>query len=160
MIKTWSFYNQETGELSGRTFTGPEKAIAANTPIGLVAIEGSHNHLTMRVQDGAVVKRESQLPEHENLRALVLARIAGLESKGLRAMRELALTPNSTKARDVLTAINSQIATLRESIPTDNYPAAQNQMILPPPKADLQEPIRPDPPPPGIELHGNAAKPI
>jgi hypothetical protein len=49
MIKTWSFCDSATGALLGRTFSGSESALAANTPEGAMAVEGVHDHMSCRV---------------------------------------------------------------------------------------------------------------
>lgn len=49
MSAHWSFFDGSTGELVGRTYSGPEAYLADNTPPGCVAIEGAHDHRCRRV---------------------------------------------------------------------------------------------------------------
>ena len=46
-MKTYSFFEPLTGVLSGKTYTGP--LVEMNTPPGLEAIEGLHDHTKLRV---------------------------------------------------------------------------------------------------------------
>ena len=48
-MKTHSFYDPKTGQLSPYVFSGPDAALALNTPAGLVAIEGRYDHVSQRV---------------------------------------------------------------------------------------------------------------
>lgn len=135
-MKTFSFYNVQTGEFHPRTYadsrfeTVPEDQI----PEGHAIIEGRYDALSQRVDvesDGAVVNWQPPQPSsaHEwdpgtkrwRLAALeqarqlrganALAQINALESKGLRAQRELALGYDGAKQR--LQVIDDQIAALR-----------------------------------------------
>lgn len=142
MIRTVSFYDPATGLLTGRTFSGPEDMVSANTPEGLAAIDGHHDHLAARVVDGAVVdwipdapdaghewsrdrKRWLKVPallEAEASHAAALGRIDMLERSQFRAIRELALDPDHPVARDRLLTIDAEIATLRASLKTTKGP--------------------------------------
>jgi hypothetical protein len=57
-MKTWSFYNLETGDFTGQTFRGLESMLADNTPPGCGAIEGRHDRHTkmVNVATGQVVE--------------------------------------------------------------------------------------------------------
>jgi hypothetical protein len=45
-MKTWSFYNLETGRFTGQTFRGPESMLEANTPPGCGAKVGRFDRAT------------------------------------------------------------------------------------------------------------------
>ncbi|HZR03385.1 MAG TPA: hypothetical protein VFA81_09465 [Burkholderiales bacterium] len=49
MIKNWSFFDSSTGHFVGRTFSGLDQHLQANTPAGCAAAEGLHDHLSQRV---------------------------------------------------------------------------------------------------------------
>lgn len=63
-MKQWSFYDPESGLFSGRTYGGSEQLLELNTPKGLAAIEGSHDHLSKRVNllTGEVVDYQPPAP--------------------------------------------------------------------------------------------------
>lgn len=66
--KTWSFFDAETGLLTGRTYRGDE--LAANTPEGQAAIEGVFDWLCQRVDiaTGQVVEYQPPAPPDDALR--------------------------------------------------------------------------------------------
>lgn len=138
-MKTFSFYNVQTGEFHPRTYADSrfETVPANQIPEGHAIIEGRYDVLSQRVDienDGAVVdwRPPQPSPAHEwdgstkrwvlspaerarqLKRASALAQIAALESKGLRAQRELALGYDGAKQR--LQAIDDQIAALRSDL--------------------------------------------
>ncbi len=47
-MKTYSFYEPDTGLFTPRQFSGPEETVEANTPAGTVAIEGQHDWRRVR----------------------------------------------------------------------------------------------------------------
>lgn len=49
MTKTWSFFNELTGEFTGQQFSGPEKYLQSNTPSGTLAIGGQFDRQESRV---------------------------------------------------------------------------------------------------------------
>lgn len=131
MNGSWSFYDPATGRLVGRTFSGPASMLAANTPAGLAAIAGEHNHITHRVTlaTGEVEQWRDPRPSDDHEwdseagawrrsaaadRRDALARIVGLEAQQLRPLRELAVDPDNPIARERLTSLDAQIAALRE----------------------------------------------
>lgn len=48
-MKTWHFYQPETGQFIGQTFTGREEFLADNVPSGCESIEGEHDPHSQRV---------------------------------------------------------------------------------------------------------------
>ncbi|MCB9902362.1 MAG: hypothetical protein H6826_13550 [Planctomycetes bacterium] len=133
MSRTWSFYDPATGRLVGRTFSGPEAALAINTPPGLAAIEGQHDHVTHRVSlsTGLVEKWREPAPSRDHEwdstagawqlstaaeRRAALAEILAAESLQARALREavLELLPPGKGQR--LREIDDSIATHRAKL--------------------------------------------
>ena len=122
----WSFYDLTTGEFTGRQFSSPY-AKDLLIPDGYGAKEGSHDPLLFRVdlKTKEVVEwvnedRKVAIEKAEQVSGAV-ARIAELEQKQLRAMRENVLRPSDTdpdgkSARERLAAIDDEIAALREVI--------------------------------------------
>lgn len=144
MIKHWSFYDPQSGNFFGRTFSSTdEAALDINTPKGLAAIEGEHDHLSRRVDiaTGLVVDHQPPAPNadyewddaskrwklnaevaaREERSATARARIAHVESiVQPRAHRELLLSIakrlgiDGGRAQD----IDDEIAELRKQITT------------------------------------------
>lgn len=135
MNGVWSFYDPANGRLVGRTYAGPADGLAINTPPGLVAVPGDHNHETHRVtlETGAVEQwreprptrdhewdstagawRLSRAAEHRAARE----QIAALETKQLRPLRELLVDPSNMPARHRLADIENEIAALRQILKT------------------------------------------
>jgi hypothetical protein len=134
----WSFYDPNTGRLTGRTFTGLEDHLAVNTPAGYVAVKGVHDALSKRIdlETGAVIdyqppqpdadhewdvgtrrwRRRADVVEREWRRERAGAQIADLERRQLRPMRELQLNPDNVEARTRLEQIEAQIVALRSVI--------------------------------------------
>lgn len=139
-MKTFSFYSAQTGEFIRGDLTVPawesDEAIAANTPAGLVAIEGRFSPEThvFDIATGRVLERRASAPSSEHewdeelqrwrpnaaalarrlSRELAIARIAELEAKQPRALREVAL--GDPDARRRLQAIEDEIASLRPRV--------------------------------------------
>jgi len=135
---TWSFYDPATGMFTGDLFSGPHDSLAANTPAGKVALQGRFDHLAQRldVESGLVVSWIPSQPDadHEwnpTIRRWMLAAdiarrrynhdaalegIDAAERRQLRAMRELALDPNNSEARQRLQQIDQEIAALRDDL--------------------------------------------
>jgi len=113
-VSTWHFYDPESGRFIGRSFSGPVSHLEANTPDGSAAIEGNFDADTQRV-NLATGEVESFAPEPSTEgnrdRQIALSRIAALESKQDRALRELALGYDG--ALDRLADIDHDISTLR-----------------------------------------------
>ena len=70
MIRHWSFYDKETGLLTGQIFGATdESALLVNIPKGQSAVEGEHDHLSCRVDiaTGLVVDYQPPAPnaDHE-----------------------------------------------------------------------------------------------
>lgn len=137
-MKTYSFADPITGAISPETVTCSDKQAAANIRPGMTRIVGALDHLSQRVdiETGDVVDYQPPAPSalHEwdavikrwklpdaviaaqaEQRAL-LAMITRIEAKQLRSLRELMLDPADKAARDRVTAIDSQIAALREKL--------------------------------------------
>lgn len=132
----WSFYNPHTGEISSRKFSGPDKAVAANTPEGLIAIKGEFDPMSTRIIDGLPVDWVPPQPsdQHEwddDKRRWVLTlqaskrsasiqnamdEISRFESMQLRSIRELALDPGNVTSREKLEWLDEQIALARNTI--------------------------------------------
>lgn len=120
-----SFYDPSTGLFVGRRFSGPAQKLEANTPEGLVAIEGHHDPASKRVDlaSGEVVDYAPAVDatavaasEAAERRANALARIRALEERQHRAVREMSLDPTNTDARARLESIEGQIAQLRAQL--------------------------------------------
>ena len=48
-MAAYTFANKDTGELSRKKFSGPPDSIAANTPAGMIAIEGDYDSICQRL---------------------------------------------------------------------------------------------------------------
>lgn len=105
-MKTWHFFDQ-AGQFNGRSFSGPEEHLAANTPEGCEAVS-SDTFTPQAVETGVMFSAA----ERRRLHAQAL--IEGLEAKQPRALRELALGYDGAKER--LDAIDAQIAALRADL--------------------------------------------
>jgi hypothetical protein len=114
---SWSFYNPATGEIHTRTFSGSTKLLALNTPPGTVAIEGSFNHRTQRVdvRTGNVVDYQPGIDavRDELLKQQAQDRIDALEAAQLRPIRELLIDPADATAKQRIIEIETEITTLR-----------------------------------------------
>lgn len=102
MSRTWSFVDELTGKPTGQTFSGPEHALAANTPPGCRAIPGMLEH----------VRRD----DPELRRSRTIQRIEVLERRQLRPIRELQLDPTNDDARRRLDEIEQEIQQLRATL--------------------------------------------
>ena len=136
VTRQWHFFDTATGELLGRTFSGPESALAANTPPGAQPIEGAFDHRSQRVDldTGHVIDWRPPQPDadHEwhpdirrwrktaaalataNRRAAAQARIDAAEARQLRAIREHILGDPTAKVR--LRAIDAEIVAARADL--------------------------------------------
>jgi hypothetical protein len=138
IMRVVSFYHKVTGLFHARHLMSSDaKAIVLNTPRDHIAMDGDHfDRLSQRVDinTGKVVdqlpaqpsadhewnatdRRWQLKPEvvaKEETRRHALLRIKQLEMMGLRSLRELAL--GEAKAVDRLKALDTEIATLRESL--------------------------------------------
>lgn len=144
---TWSFYSPDSGQFLGRTYSGSAQSLAANTPIGTVAIEGDFDQATERVdvETGKIVTHRPPAPEdtlhstwtwHDVLRrhvpvlkfegqrldlvARIGARIVALEGATDRALRDLILGGPPGPSRDRLQLIEDQVRPLRGAIDAAN----------------------------------------
>lgn len=130
MNGAWSFYDPATGRLVGRTFSGPVEHLQANTPAGLAAVPGEHNHETHRVTlaTGEVERWREARPSDDHewdsasgswvvsraaQKRAALERIHALELQQLRPMRELLADPESAIARERVRRIDDEISILR-----------------------------------------------
>lgn len=134
-MKTYSFFDPETGAIDPTTVTCSEKQAEANTRSGMTRIEGALDHLSQRVdlKTGLVVDYQPPAPSDlhewdtgtkrwrlpdaviaaETARQAVLASIERIEATQLRSLRELALNPADKEARKRVAAIDAEIAVLR-----------------------------------------------
>lgn len=139
--KTWSMYLVDSGLFTGRRVTGctPED-LEHNTPPGCAAIEGKFDAGSQRVdlQTGEVVDYRPVAPDadHEwneaarrwtlrpeivtarRARAETMAQIEDLEARQARPLRELAVDPTNTAARDRIDQLDQQIRVLRLTLST------------------------------------------
>lgn len=140
---TWSFYSENTGQFNGTQFTGPQAMLTANTPAGLLAIEGAFDAAVQQVDldSLAVVTRIPTAPEatelctwvwhevlrqhvpeptFEGLRRDLVLRIRRLikETEGPidRALRDLVLGGPPGPSRDRLQHIEDLVQPLRSAI--------------------------------------------
>lgn len=142
-----SLYDLQTGMFVGQTIDGSPRAIAANTPKGLGAMPGFHNHLQYHVVDGVVVDWQPPQPsdlhewdtetrswqlsaaarEAEVAQTLARIRVAKIEGEMQpRAQRELLLhiaaalniDPAKVTPLAVLADADTEIATLRPVVVT------------------------------------------
>ena len=69
-MKVWSLCDAATGEFNGRTVTCSTTQIAAQTPAGMLAVEGRHDHLARRLnlQTGMVEAYQPPAPADDDLR--------------------------------------------------------------------------------------------
>jgi hypothetical protein len=134
----YSFYDETTGDFSGRVFSGSARLVALNTPTGYVAISGRFDRLSQRVdtKTGEVVdyqppspgdnyewnadrKRyvlKSEILEQQRKHDAAMARIAEAEAEQARPLRELMLNPDDTAALQKLTELDDEIKTLRSDL--------------------------------------------
>ncbi len=138
-MSQWSFYDPQTGDISPkRLMSSNPQVVRDNTPEGLRAIAGWHDHLSRRVdlETGDVIDWQPPQPDadhewnperrrwvkrsdvraRENERARVLAEIAQLEASQTRPLRELLIDPNNVTAHTRLRAIDERIVTLRAQL--------------------------------------------
>lgn len=120
---TYSFYDESTGAIAARTFSGSARLLALNTPKGHRAIEGHFDRLSQRVdiETGEVVERVRPAEEVAAERAAATAvnaarRIDELERASWRPLRELAIDPNNETAKQRLGEIDSEIESLRADV--------------------------------------------
>jgi len=150
-MKTYSFYDAQTGLFVGKTFSSNDEQhdtrrdpVKAHTPEGLQSNRRYSRSLVKegRSATGEVVDYQpvQPSPEHEwnsdtkrwvvsaaaadrtRKRTAALARIAALEAAQHRPLRELALNPQNADARKGLETIDSEIGGLRVSVTgSDSY---------------------------------------
>ena len=124
-MRTWSFYRETDGVLTGREYAAPnDEFLAQNTPAGCIAIEGQYNRerqridlVTRRVIDDAEFARINEEKRVQAMRAdLARTRIEALERQQLRPLRELAIDPESKDAQARLASIETEISELRLAV--------------------------------------------
>jgi hypothetical protein len=118
----WHFYDKNTGAFLGHSFSGPEEFLAANSPANALAIEAAEydpslkrlNRDTRQLEDWSppAVDQEELLRKTRIARAR--RRIADLESKQARAIREISLGYDGAGER--LQSIDDEIASLRTDL--------------------------------------------
>jgi hypothetical protein len=137
MKKTYSLYEASSGMFTGRRLhCDDDGLLAARLPAGTLALEGSFDHMSQRVDlsTGAVVEYHPLAPsadhewnaaakswqlraairEDKSRRAVVFSRIHALEASQGRAVREAAL--GNTAALQRLKEIDAEIAQLRAEL--------------------------------------------
>lgn len=116
-MPTWSYYDPDTGALTGGRFTGSESDFEKNRR-GRPAVQGQYDRRRYRVdlETGDVIEHEAEADPRE-LRDRAHARIEALERRQLRAQRELLLDPSNKAARRRLAAIDAEIIGLRGYLP-------------------------------------------
>ncbi|HEY3730146.1 MAG TPA: hypothetical protein VGL28_02665 [Steroidobacteraceae bacterium] len=136
MIKTYSLYEAASGLFTGkRLHCDDEGLLAVRLPAGTLALEGSYDHRTQRMDltTGAVIayRPPAPSPEHEwdpagkrwQVRAapgtdgrtgVIYARIQALEASQGRAVREATLGDEQAMKR--LKEIDAEIHKLREEL--------------------------------------------
>lgn len=129
----WSLYRLDTGEFTGRQFSGPENALGINTPSGCGAVQGRYDKYTQRVdvRNGLVVERERPEAElEEELRqqrmAVVQAHIRELEQRQHRRVRELL-----AESDPMLKGLADQIEALRAELSPPPVPAESSGSVRP-----------------------------
>lgn len=135
-MKTYSFFDPATGAIDPSTVTCALKQALANDRQDLTRIEGHLDHLSQRVdvETGEVVDYQPPQPslshewdattrrwrltdaakQAELRRAVAQARINQIESKQMRALREMALGKEGAAAR--LARMDDEIAALRPDL--------------------------------------------
>lgn len=122
-MSVWSFYDEATGAIAARTFSGSARLLALNTPKGHRAIAGTYDRLQQRVdvETGEVVARQRPTEEVTAERRAAAAetarlRIEELERTSWRPLRELAIDSSNATAKQRLSEIDSEIAALRDDL--------------------------------------------
>lgn len=126
MSQQWSLYRLSDGHFTGRrllSMSSREQAretLALNTPEGCAAIEGQYDKHRQRVDltTGEVIVDETLGLERdrERRRDATLQRIAELELKQARPLRELVRNPANAEARFRIDQIDIEIAQLRATL--------------------------------------------
>lgn len=158
-MKTWSFFEPETGRFTGRKFSGPEGALQPNVPDGLDAIEGDFDHLSQKVN---VVTRsvedwipprplDTEMTRHEwdhsgrrwiatptlqshklRARRRYVAEIREIESRQARALRDALLSASDaerTSAMARIADIEASIASLRKKLEAINLAESEAAIV-------------------------------
>ena len=102
-MKTWHFYDSQTGEPTHRSYAGPERHLEENTPPGCEARE-----------DAPPAAVEQPVDAQAMTRRILLARIHAIEATQDRALREERLGYDGAKQR--LQDIDDQIVALRAQL--------------------------------------------
>lgn len=135
---TWSFFRVSDGTVLPGVFSGPERFLKANTPPDCEAIKGAHDpknrRVNLKTRDVEPYQPSAPDEDHEwnadlelwvlnpdvvairSRKAAALARIQDLESKQLRAVRELSLDATDAIAQKKLRDIDDEIALLRKDL--------------------------------------------
>lgn len=117
-MKTWSVYD-EAGDFTGAILRGTREFALANIPPGCGVIEGhfDRNRMKVDLETERVVDRDKPR-ELSAIESQIKARraIVRLEAKQGRAVRELALDPNSEAARARVLEIDAEIAEHRKAL--------------------------------------------
>lgn len=137
----WSFYDPLTGDFSGRTFSGSERLLEANTPKGLKPLPGRYDRLSQRVdKTGAVVDYQPPAPDadhewrenafqgrprwvkkldvvqREAMDAAARERLEEIDLAMVRPLAQLILDPQHAVARAALNELETEAAVLRADV--------------------------------------------
>lgn len=124
MMRRWSFYRLSDGAFTGQNLMAFEHSLAANIPPGCAALEGVFDHERQRVDlgtgtvvdDEVLAEQSRRNREQQQRRDYAALRIADLERRQARPLRELQIDPNNAEARRRLGEIDEQIAALRDNM--------------------------------------------
>lgn len=91
-MKVWTFFDDETGQNSGRQFIGSDHAIGANTPAGMVAVSGAHEfgQTQLDLVSGLVVPAIQPLQLEAPVdRIAILEQLRSLDLAAVRPLSEI-----------------------------------------------------------------------
>lgn len=116
-MKTWHFYDPQTGIFSSRTYSGLEPGLKANTPKGMAPFEGRVDRKKQRLnlETKALVDHETAPDERyakRRERARILAELKSLDDRQARPLAELVVKLAELLLDDSLT--DSDLKMLKE----------------------------------------------
>lgn len=136
MNRVWHFYDPATGIFAGRSFSGPDRALSANTPPGLQAFDGVVDALSQKIDlaTGKVIDYQPPQPSPDYIwdatvkrwqmdpavlasqakKAAAQRTINSLEASQARIIREYILGDATAKKR--LQDLDTDIAGLRKQL--------------------------------------------
>jgi hypothetical protein len=111
----WHFFDKDTGHYLGRRFEGPLATLKDNTPSNAIAVAANGYDPTRKRWEGGELKDYEPIPVQDNRTQLAIrSRIRLLETKQLRALREIALGYDGAPVR--LQQIDNEITQLRTQL--------------------------------------------